>query len=351
MITITDRHLVPQLIIDVYTSAIWHKKYSECGDFELYFPAGMYELANFKMGNFVLRDDDDMVGIIEKVTISQDTEGVDFVTVSGRDASAMLERRIHDTRETFYSSSGILPLLELANQIESMLRAKPLFYQSVEANQNSDVKLEQTNFSFGYGDDFYKIMVETCQMVDAGFKFTLDRSKDFKLTFYKPVEEKPVEFSAKFNNLLSSEYTEDITAYANKAIVAGEGEGVDRKIVTVTTGSFSSYDTKEVFIDARDLQSTTKDASGNDATLSASAYEDLLRSRGLSKLSSDYSYEKTLSCDIVNAGQYIYGTDYTVGDIVTISTPYTSPQKARVIGVTESSDENGHTFLPDLELI
>lgn len=72
---------------------------------------------------------------------------------------------------------------------------------------------------------------------------------------------------------------------------------------------------KELFVDARDLQST--DSRGK--ALVESEYRKLLLLRGLDKLS-DYIVVRNVRATISSAGkQYVYGEDYKEGDIVTLA--------------------------------
>ena len=61
----------------------------------------------------------------------------------------------------------------------------------------------------------------------------------------------PVIFSPQFESLKSLQYTQSELNYKNVAIVAGQGEGIERRVIEV--GDFSAFNRHEIFIDARDV--------------------------------------------------------------------------------------------------
>ncbi|MER1999141.1 MAG: hypothetical protein ABS882_05145, partial [Lysinibacillus sp.] len=67
-----------------------------------------------------------------------------------------------------------------------------------------------------------------------------------------------IKFSKEFENVGNIEFVYDESNYKTTAIVAGEGEGVARQTVTVND-SVSGLNRKEIFVDARDVQSTYYD--------------------------------------------------------------------------------------------
>lgn len=123
----------------------------------------------------------------------------------------------------------------------------------------------------------------------------------------------PVVFSTDLKNILSGSYSYNTKSYKNTAIVAGEGEGTARN-VRVLNDANSGVDRWELYVDARDLQST--DEEGN--TLTAVQYNQVLDSRGFEKLEEcaiAETYEATVSID---DDRYVYRRDYYKGDKVTI---------------------------------
>lgn len=127
----------------------------------------------------------------------------------------------------------------------------------------------------------------------------------------------PVIFSQQLSNIASVDYERDVEEYTNYAYVAGEGEEENRKWYEInrTDKDASGWNRKELWIDARDVQSENKDGT----ILSETEYEKLIKERANEKFSeSDVqeSYEATLT---ENNAQYTYGIDYNLGDWCTVT--------------------------------
>ena len=67
----------------------------------------------------------------------------------------------------------------------------------------------------------------------------------------------PAIFSPEFGTLRQLGYTESDLNFKNTAIVAGEGEGVERRVIEV--GVSNGHDRYELFVDARDVAEMTED--------------------------------------------------------------------------------------------
>lgn len=123
----------------------------------------------------------------------------------------------------------------------------------------------------------------------------------------------PIIFSKTFKNVLTQSFTDDRRNYKNTAYVAGEGEGEERTVVEV--GTATGFDRREVFVDARDLQSEYTDESDNTITISPAEYKKILEERGQNKLS---EHERIKSFESEpDTKTYRFGVDYQLGDIIT----------------------------------
>lgn len=109
--TVDGEHLTISLeaICDSFSSLLWDVEYYQCGSFEVYIAANPQNIDIFQTGRIVGRDDDnEHFGIIESVKIETDTENGDYLTVTGRFLTCLLERRIiyptcSFTKQTSYS--------------------------------------------------------------------------------------------------------------------------------------------------------------------------------------------------------------------------------------------------------
>lgn len=89
-------------------------------------------------------------------------------------------------------------------------------------------------------------------------KYIFDVLKGRNLTADQ-TEYPPAIFSPEFGTLGQLAYTESELNYKNYAIVAGQGEGADRRIVEVGDADATGYDRRVLFVDARDISEETDD--------------------------------------------------------------------------------------------
>lgn len=77
------------------SSKIWHRKFYEPGDFEIYLPADKENKELLQENYYVVRDDSEEVGIIEDIEIVYDVnDEVDMMIVKGRFSESIYSRRI-----------------------------------------------------------------------------------------------------------------------------------------------------------------------------------------------------------------------------------------------------------------
>ncbi|OMC83616.1 hypothetical protein BK128_18070 [Viridibacillus sp. FSL H7-0596] len=132
----------------------------------------------------------------------------------------------------------------------------------------------------------------------------------------------PVIFSPQFESLKSLHYTESELNYKNVAYVAGQGEGVDRRVIKL--GTATGLNRHEVFIDARDIPEEddveVTDPEGNKTTEKVPRPESEiiadLTDRGQQQMQ-EFLQEHYLEGQILTNSPFKYGIDYDLGDIVT----------------------------------
>ena len=81
-------------VIDDYTSFIWASRYYATGDFEICTEASVDMMSLIKKDYYVVREDDDNVGIIEDIKIQHNADNHDVMIISGRFLDAIIGRRI-----------------------------------------------------------------------------------------------------------------------------------------------------------------------------------------------------------------------------------------------------------------
>lgn len=326
-------------IIDEYKSLIWTRRYYECGDFELYCKATSETLALLRTGNFVARDDDEQICIIEKIQVTTDVENGNYITASGRCMKSILDRRIVWYQTTLYARIETFIQMILDDNLispESSDRIIPNFSFENTGKLTDFVEMQMD------GDTIYDVIVEVCQQFKYGFEVALEAGK-YTLRLYKGTDrsysqtENPyVVFSTDFDNLTQSTYIFNNADYKNVTLVKGEGSGTAREDYTV--GSASGLDRRETFTDAQSVSS-------NGGAIVSGNYYQLLSAAGNRELSSLRGLEN-LEGTIIETGQYKYKEDYFLGDVVQIKNEYGVEAQARIIEIIESDDDTGHRLIP-----
>lgn len=145
----------------------------------------------------------------------------------------------------------------------------------------------------------------------------------------------PAIFSPEFGTLKELSYVESDLNYMNYAIVAGQGEGVDRRVIEV--GNSEGYERYELFVDARDIEETDE----NDDPIPEPIIEQNLIERGLQKLK-EHEQEIYLEGQVLRKSRLEYEQDYNLGDIVTLQNKdWNVTLDARITEIKEIYEPSG----------
>lgn len=343
---ILDTSRTPVHLLDVYSSFIWTDRYNSYGDFELHAPVSTDLLNYLRQDYYIVNNDSEHVMVIEKLLIKSDVENGSEITITGRSLESLLDRRIVWKRMTLTGNlqNGIKKLLD-ANIISPTDASRKIDNFIFEAS--TDTAITDLTIDAQYtGDNLYDVITVICQENGIGFKITLNDSNQFVFKLYCGVDRSYdqttypyVVFSPSFENILEHNYVESKMALKNVTLIGGEGEGSARKYVTV--GSATGLDRRELFTDARDVQS--EDSDGN--AISTAEYTKQLEQRGREKLSENtdiVAFEG--EADV--SGMFAYDIDFFMGDIVQIADDYGHETKSRVVELVMSESEEGITTYP-----
>lgn len=349
-------------IVDVYKSLIWTDRYNKYGDFELVVPANQKNLQIFQNGYYILSDISDHAMIIEDINLTTDVENGSFLIITGRSIESILDRRIiwdqTNIAENTYIVNAITKLLSDAIINPSISTRKISNFASNIQTIGSDINSIRIDRDMQFtGDNLYETIVKICTIYNIGFKMGfysnpssynanfifslytgLDRSYDQNTLPY-------VEFSPDFDNLINSDYKLVTSNYKNVTLVAGEGEGIDRTRVSINSDSYSGLQRRELYTDARDLSSNV-----DGGTLTPEEYENVLINRGLSKLT-ETQVESDFDAKVDHTQPYIYGQDYTMGDIVQFQNQFGISYKVRVTESIYSESDEGIEQYPTFEIL
>ena len=295
------------------------------------------------MGRIVGRDDDNNhFGIIESIKIETDTENGDYLTVSGRVLTCLLERRIiYPSFSAINTYENIVRNVLTRNVISAGVRSIPgLSFGTVIGECWQRKTILQVSY-----DNLMEWMYTICETIGGSANIRID-GNTLKCDLLEGTDRSILQsdnphivFSDSYNNLLSFSYAADSSVQKNFAYVFGSGEGSARKRTTYYSGTEPTYlDRYEVYVDKRDLS--------QDEEVSDAEYLELLKESGAENMvSPQTASESTIAAF---STQYQYNKDYFVGDYVTVEHKRfgLTQQKIQLIGMIESFDQNGRSLTP-----
>lgn len=342
-------------IVDEYKSLIWETSFFEMGEFELYASASAGLLEKIKKTNYLVREQDIQenktfknVMIVDNIELTTNTEDGNFLVITGYCLKSILKRRIiwgqfvyndtpKDTINAIINYNIINPTIEDRKISNFMIGSEDV------------ATYQKAKFQYT-GNCVYDVITSICKLYKYGFDIYIENG-NFVFTLFEGTnrtldqqENTPILFSPDFDNISNSSYeNKNMGNYCNVALVAGEGEGINRKSKTVSSSpGIKGLQRRELFVDARDLSS-------NEGQIDDEKYVNMLKKRGEAKLQ-ESAISKAYECNAINGIQHTFNIDYYLGDIVEVMNEYGISIQPRVTSVIEAEDENGKTIVPSFKV-
>lgn len=319
-------------IIRTYTYVQYTEQFNDVGNFILRVPWTDESILFIQYNNYILFDDG-IMGVIRAISITEE-EGNEL-EISGYLLNGMLSKRSFLLTTSYYDTisniarSMITDLVINPDNIERRImfiklsndsKYNPTFTNKIRVQNTGDKLNEVIQEMFiteNLGYKLYPNIKNYNQSTGESYNF---ESADFRII--KPADRsngnkegnEPVVFSFELNNLQKLFYAEDGTDYNTIAIVASEGVGTSRKIITVGDETFTGELRDELYVDARDLQS--EDSGGNKIT--DKQLEELMIQRGNEKLEEHQKFISLTATVITQETNFEYGKDFFLGDFVTV---------------------------------
>lgn len=374
---ILDQDFEAVAILDAFESFIWTDRYYEAGDCEVYAPASIPLVQNLVEGNYLWRRDSEHLMIIDSVTITTEVESGVHITATGESLEAILKRRvIYPTTIEGNLQNGIKKLIEESaiNPSNTKRKIPNLVFVASTDPRITSLEIDGLQYS---GENLYDSVSELCIAYDLGFKITLSDDKKFEFRLFMGQdrsynqEDNPwVVFSPKFENLTSSNYYSSHKDYKNAAYILGaelpeEPREGDTTTPSVANNGKNRYyeleyvdavglDRREIFVDASNIDDTYEitipgddenDSREVDATLSDDEYLPLLSDEGDLELSETLT-TTAFEGEIEATRQYVYGSDFNIGDVVQVVNEFDMTSNSRISEVVWCHDLNGISITP-----
>lgn len=333
--------------VNQYDSLIWPDKLNGYANFELWAPIIEENSLYFKKGNILWCGGDNACRI-EIVKEEVDEYGEKKFNVKGRTLEMLLTTRIvwGTYNATSKFTSTIMYELVKANCVNPTDSKRKIPWLRCANDDNIGLKIDKYQKT---GGEVYDACVSLASDADIGFNVRFDPyAKEIIFEVISGVDRtaeqtsnEPVIFSTDLEDLLSSSYYTNDQEAKTTALVMGEGEGADRKQVVSGVETAKGFERRELFVDARDLQSQTYEG-GETHIIPAAQYLRILDQRGDEKLA-EHQVVETFEARIRVIGdvQYEFGKDYKKGDRVTVRDKILDVSvSARITEVEEDFDED-----------
>ncbi len=327
-------------IIDDFPSLVWNRKYYECGSFTL--KLGLKYWERIKNASYVYCKDFEETGIIETLNPKTTTQGTE-IQRSGRFLESILADIVINKTQSFKNmiTEDIVRSLVNIFVINAGERSIPNLVLGERKGLGQKRTIQIT------GSNLLSKIYELCKEDELSIKLGYDFENN-KLVFevWQGLDRRDTQnentwaiFSRNFENITGDEYSTDETQYRNYAYVAGEDTGGNRVIVEVDRIK-EGEKRKELWVDARDIQSEIYDDEGNSSKIPDAEYREMLRERGIEKLNECNKVEKA-DFNIDPLSNLEYKKDFDLGDKVIYKNEELGFNiENRITGVTEAY-ENG----------
>lgn len=337
-------------ILDQLESVIWTDRFNTCGDVEICAPMRTSLLTYIKQGNYLQIPFSDRLMMIEEISITSNAEEGDKLMITGRSLETILERRIVWGQAVLSGNfQEAIEALFNQNIINPTITARKIPNFIFEYSENPSITALTIDAQY-LGDNLYDIITGLCEQYAIGFKIVLDSEHNFVFSFYtgedrsyNQVLNPYVIFSPLFDNISSSNYLESIKAYKNVTLVAGEGEGAERK--TIAVGDAAGLERREVFTDASGVSSNI-----DGGTLTDAEYYAQLSEKGNNALA-ELQQTKSFDGEAETTKLFKYGKDFFIGDVVQIEDAYGHNGIAYISELIISQNAEGLTIYPTFNTI
>lgn len=310
-------------ILETYKSVLWNEYAFKAGTFSVE-SLITDQTVQLLVPDNIIWIEGETAGIIEYIEKSAESSG-SYITIKGRLLTGILDRRILWGPYNFY---GKVPAIMCnivddcaVNPTRGSASARKITGLEIISTipDTSDMIRKQST-----GDSLLEALEELGEtnLVAFGVRFLAQTSK---MEFWvRPGVDRtvnqatvePVFYSTELDDVLESEYSYDSNDYKNVAYIAGEGEGSSRVYVEVDEGvDNTGLSRRELFVDARDLQSGTD----SEDPLTPQEYEKLLTDRGHEKLAARQLVKSFSATIRVIDPTYVLGEDFYLGDIITVT--------------------------------
>ena len=231
--------------ITTFSSINWEEEYlsQSGGDFEIVLPASDYSSLNIKEGFFIYKNNSKKFGLINYIeyidNFTEDEKVEQLIKIKGEMGESILKRRV------------IAPQLNKSGTLDSIFKSVINTHFTNPKDSKRKINLEyipNTKYSTKVnkcvtGCTVAELFESICSSKEYSYRVYLDlNSKKFYCNIINGSDKSnSVIFSKEDDNLANFKYVRSQENLKTHIIVAGEGEGDDRTIVTVSNINYSGF--------------------------------------------------------------------------------------------------------------
>ena len=317
IIYIHDKNFVKVKTISTASSVVWLKKAREEGQCAFTIPITADLIPHIRIDNYISRLDDDMVCQIKKINIkTKEDTGENVYEVIGIDKLSILSQRVTLELKNYENKNVEDLIRELItenciNPTDGKRKLNVVLSGKVGFTDVITTKIDR-------GTNIFAKIKELCvaydyclKMIRVNNEWTINLYRGNNYSFEQQANAF-IEFSDKFHNLKTTNYSCDKSSFSNTAVSETE----------IINDGYEGEERYEVSVG-----SATEDEAKNQL-------QNLL---------------ETFTGEIINTNLYKYKVDYNVGDIVTIRNNLGIQVSARIVQINEAYDVNGSSITPSFE--
>lgn len=355
-------------VASYFTSLIWTERFNSPGDFELVLPLTKQNYDDFKVDRYIFLYDRPTLMIIEKVIIDLNEMSI---KATGQSFESVLYRRIcKEWNPNIGKTIPDHPKNKFGTTLQYVISdgfgvdedhpdetAEYIKYEGDNIDRPSDDITAQKVDYAQRGDDFGTYFYELAQYFNVGVRAKFDQeTENIYFSIYDGTLKKNMNFGSSSYNLEKASFTYSTENLLTSAMIAGEGEGENRKTVSIaksltvynedgsikeTNLRYTGVQQRQTYVDARDIQKESGET--NDA------YIQRLKDKGQERLFSS-NFEQSIDGKITDNGPYRLYRDYGLGDVVTIKNEYFTAE-VKIKEIIRSWDNSGYSAYPTFEAL
>lgn len=329
-----------KILTHVEPKECWFElSYYEVGEFEVYAAATNHNLSALKKGRFIKIPNKRFIWYITGIKYTFNADGAKMISAIGYEAKWLLNKRIIQTPKELQGTitSAVYGLVDhaLGNSAQEGRKVNGF---KVDTNDLL-IDISGTQAPRGNLLEFTNTLLK---IYNCGSQIIYNKEQLIYTILNGAVKTGSVKFSQSLDNLLSSEYYEDVSELATNALVVSTVEEIDYTLEH--DKGATGIDRAEILVNSN-LNVKYEDAKGVEQETSPTSdlYKGWQEQEGINELTKHTTVKEVKGeLDLVYSN-YEFDLDYFIGDLVRVQDEYFNYYfNTRILKITIKQDANGY---------